>query len=222
MFRVLFLSVLALSMFGYSHGADNLPLLFEDNFAKGSDRWAFSDSSCWKIVDAKDGGKALSQFKKNSAFKPPHRSPYHFALVKDLSVGDFVLESKMLSTIKDYNHRDLCLFFGYQDPAHFYYVHLGKKTDDHANQIFIVDGSDRKKISTKTTPGTNWTDAWHKARIKRDVSTGSIEVFFDDMNEPVMTATNKNFLWGQVGVGTFDDTGDWADVKVYGVKAKAK
>ncbi|RLS22207.1 MAG: hypothetical protein DWH70_12395, partial [Planctomycetota bacterium] len=118
MFRVLFLSVLALSMFGYSHGADNLPLLFEDNFAKGSDRWAFSDSSCWKIVDSKDGFKALSQFKKNSGFKPPHRSPYHFALVKDLSVGDFVLETKMLSTIKDYNHRDLCLFFGYQDPAH--------------------------------------------------------------------------------------------------------
>lgn len=71
--------------------------------------------------------------------------------MKDLSVGDFVLDTKMLSTIKDYNHRDLCLFFGYQDPAHFYYVHLGKKTDDHANQIFIVDGSDRKKISTMTT-----------------------------------------------------------------------
>lgn len=36
MFRLLFLSVLSLSMFGYSHGADNLPLLFEENFAKGS------------------------------------------------------------------------------------------------------------------------------------------------------------------------------------------
>jgi hypothetical protein len=42
------------------------------------------------------------------------------------------------------------------------------------------------------------------------------------MNEPVMTATNKNFLWGQVGVGTFDDTGDWTDVKIFGVKAKGK
>jgi len=222
MFRLLFLSVLAFSMFGYSYGADNLPLLFEDDFTKGFGRWVFSDSSCWKIVDAKDGFKALSQFKKASAFKPPHRSPYHFALVKDLIVGDFVLETKMLSTIKDYNHRDLCLFFGYQDPAHFYYVHLGKKTDDHANQIFIVDGSDRKKISIKTTPGTNWTDSWHKARIKRNVSTGSIEVFFDDMNEPIMTATNKNFTHGKVGVGTFDDTGDWADFKIFGEKAKGK
>ena len=222
MFRLLFLGVLALSMFGYSYGADNLPLLFEDNFTKGVDHWFFSDSSCWKIIDAKDGSKALSQFKKASGFKPPHRSPYHFALVKDLSVADFVLETKMLSTIKDYNHRDLCLFFGYQDPAHFYYVHLGKKTDDHANQIFIVDGSDRKKISIKTTPGTNWTDSWHKARIKRNIQTGSIEVFFDDMNEPIMTATNKNFTHGKVGVGTFDDTGDWADFKLFGVKAKDK
>ena len=128
----------------------------------------------------------------------------------------------MLSTIKDYNHRDLCLFFGYQDPAHFYYVHLGKKTDDHANQIFIVDGSDRKKISIKTTPGTNWTESWHKARIKRDIKSGSIEVFFDDMSQPVMTANNKNFTWGKIGVGSFDDTGDWADVKIFGVKAQGK
>ncbi|MFM7097213.1 MAG: hypothetical protein ACKO16_07315 [Gemmataceae bacterium] len=222
MFRMLFIVVLAVSMFGYSHGADNLPLVFEDNFGKGMDHWSFSDSSCWKIVELKDGSKALSQFKKVSSFKPPHRSPYHFALVKDLVVEDFVLETKMLSTIKDYNHRDLCLFFGYQDPAHFYYVHLGKKTDDHANQIFIVDGSDRKKISIKTTPGTNWTESWHKARIKRDIKSGSIEVFFDDMSQPVMTANNKNFTWGKVGVGSFDDTGDWADVKIFGVKAKGK
>ncbi len=222
MLRLIFLVFLSLFMCGYSLSADNLPLLFEDNFQKGLDRWSFSDSSCWKIVDVKGEGKALSQFKKISSFKPPHRSPYHFALIKDLSLGDFVFDAKLLSTIKDYNHRDLCLFLGYQDPAHFYYVHLGKKTDDHANQIFIVNGSDRKKISTKTTPGTNWTEAWHKARIIRNVNSGAIEVFFDDMKNPVMAASDKTFLWGQIGVGTFDDTGDWTDIKVQGVKVAPK
>lgn len=43
--------------------------------------------------------------------------------------------------------RDACLVFGYQDPSHFYYVHLGKQADDHANQVFIVNDAAQLKIS---------------------------------------------------------------------------
>ena len=86
-----------------------------------------------------------------------------------------MLEVKLQSTVKDYDHRSLVLVFGYQDPAHFYYVHFGKKTDDHANQIFIVNGAPRLKISTKTTPGTAWDDAWHEVKIVRNVGDGSID-----------------------------------------------
>jgi hypothetical protein len=116
----------------------------------------------------------------------------------------------------------MCLFFGYQDPAHFYYVHLGQKTDDHANQIFIVNGAPRTKISTKTTEGTKWDNQWHPVKIIRLVSDGTIQVFFDDMKTPAMTATDKTFTWGQVGLGSFDDTGNWTDVKLHGVKVAKK
>jgi len=114
----------------------------------------------------------------------------------------------------------MCLFFGFQDPAHLYYVHLGKKTDDQANQIFVVNNEPRKKISTTTTAGTPWTDDWHHARVIRKVETGAIQVFFDDMEKPAMTATDKTFAWGQVGIGTFDDTGNFDDVTVYGKKVE--
>src|SRR6516164_5039573 len=90
------------------------PLLFEDDFGKGADRWEPSGPKAWKVIDAK-GGKAYSLFNKKSEFTPPHRSPLHYALVKDLSVGDFVLDVRCKSTIADYPHRDLCFFFGYQD-----------------------------------------------------------------------------------------------------------
>jgi hypothetical protein len=193
------------------------PLLFEDDFGKGADRWEASDAKAWKIVDVK-GGKAYSLFKQ-SDFKPPHRSPLNYSLIKDVSVGDFVFEASCKSTVKDYPHRDLCIFFGYQDKAHFYYAHLGKKTDDHCNQIFIVNGADRNKISTKTTEGTPWTDDWHRVKVVRKVADGTIEVFFDDLKTPAMTATDKTFKWGRVGVGSFDDLGDWKDVKLHGVKA---
>jgi hypothetical protein len=193
------------------------PLVFEDDFKKGADHWEPSDPKVWKVIDAKDG-KAYSLFENKTEFKPPHRSPFLYALVKDLTVGDCILDVKCKSTIKDYPHRDLCFLFGYQDRDHFYYAHLGKKTDDHCNQIFIVDGADRKKISTKTTEGTPWTDDWHHVRIVRKVADGTIEVFFDDMKTPIMTATDKTFTSGRVGIGSFDDTGDFRDVKVYGIK----
>jgi hypothetical protein len=198
--------------------AEKPPLLFQDDFRKGAGRWQPTDAAAWKVIDA-DKGKAYSQFRQ-SKYKPPHRSPLNFALVKDLVVGDVVVEARVRSTTKDYPHRDMCLIFGYQDAAHFYYVHFGKKADDHANQIFIANGEPRKKISTKSSDGTPWTDDWHHVKVVRRVTDGGIEIYFDDMKNPVMTARDKTFTWGQVGVGSFDDTGDWTDVKVYGQRAE--
>jgi hypothetical protein len=135
-------------------------------------------------------------------------------------VSDFVLVAKVRSTHPDYGHRDVCLFFGYQDPAHFYYVHLGKQADDHANQIFIVNEAPRKKISITSTTGTNWDDEWHNVKIVRKTSDGTIEVYFDDMDKPVMTAKDDTFRWGRIGLGSFDDTSDWDTVKLTGMKAE--
>jgi len=213
--------MLVVASFARAADDKDLPLLFQDDFEKGAGQWEPTDPAAWKVIELDKQGKVFCQFQQ-SKYKPPHRSPLNFALVKDLVVGDFVLDAKCQSTIKDYGHRDLCLFFGHQDPAHFYYVHLGKKTDDHANQIFIVNGADRKKISTKTTDGTNWTDGWHHVKIVRKTADGAIEIYFDDLKTPVMTATDKTFLWGCLGVGCFDDTGNWDDVKVRGVKAEKK
>jgi hypothetical protein len=203
-----------------SAGEKSLPLLFEDDFEKGAERWQPSDAKAWKIVKT-DQGHYYSQFQQ-SKIKTPHRSPFNFSLVKDLKVTDFILEAKVLSTGKDGDHRDMCLFFGYQDPAHFYYVHMAKKADDRANQIFIVNGADRVKISTKSSKGTPWDDKWHDVKIARQVKDGTIEVYWDDMKTPIMTATDKTFAWGQVGVGSFDDSGHWADVKVHGKRHEKK
>lgn len=200
--------------------AAELPVLFEDNFTTGAERWEPTDAKAWKVIDTKEG-KAYSQFQQ-SKYKPPHRSPFNFALIKDLSVTDFVFDARLQSTGKDGPHRDMCLFFGYQDPAHFYYVHIAKRADDHANQIFIVNGEPRKKISMKTTEGTPWDDAWHRVKIIRSVADGRIEIYFDDLKTPIMTATDKTFAWGRVGIGSFDDSGNWTEIRLRGTKADKK
>ena len=196
-----------------------LPLVFCDDFQSASSgNWVPGDAKAWKMTKLGDNF-VFEQFQQ-SKVKNPVRSPFNRCLIKDVAVSDFVLDLKLQSTKKDYGHRDLCLFFGFQDPSHHYYVHFGKKTDDHANQIFIVNDKPRTKISTKTTAGTNWDDEWHHARIVRDVKFGSIEIYFDDMKKPVMTATDKTFAWGKVGIGSFDDTGRFDDVYLFGHEVK--
>ena len=99
---------------------------------------------------------------------------------------------------------------------------LGKQADDHANQIFIVNGAARTKISLTSTSGTNWDDKWHTVRVVRKAGSGEIEIYYDDMTKPVMTAKDKTFAWGRIGVGTFDDTSDWDDIVVRGVAVEKK
>jgi hypothetical protein len=185
-----------------------------EDFENGAARWRPTDAKSWKVLETPEG-KVYSLF-ADSKYEPKHRSPVNIAILDDTVVGDFSLDLKLQSTVEDYNHRSLVIVFGYQDPAHFYYVHFGKKTDDHANQIFIVNDAPRVKISTKTTPGTNWDDAWHNVRITRNAADGAIAVYFDNMQEPVMTAVDKTFAWGKIGVGAFDDLGNFDEIVLRG------
>ncbi len=188
----------------------HLPERAREDFEQGNSGWRFTDAAAWRLENA-GGSTVLHQFQR-SRYKPPHRSPYNIALWKSHDVTDFVLTARVRSTTRDYPHRDVCLFFGYQDPAHFYYVHFGKRADDHANQIFIVNGKARTKISEKSTKGTPWNDDWHTVRVVRRVGDGTIEVYFDDMNHPVMVAHDQTFDHGLVGIGSFDDTAQWDDI----------
>ena len=193
------------------------PLLFETDFEDdGLDSWQPTDPNAWRIEDGR-GGKVLALFGK-SDYKPEVRSPYNISIIEDTLVRSFVLELRMLSTTKDYAHRDLCLFFGHQDPSHFYYVHIANKSDPHSNSIFIVDGEDRVSIAQTRAAGTKWDDNWHTVRLTRDVEKGSIEVFFDDMTTPIMAAVDKRLAWGKIGVGSFDDTGRFDDLRLYALQ----
>lgn len=197
-----------------------VPLVLAEDFEQGkAARWEPTDPTAWTMGE-KDGNHFYSLIKKQSDFKPPVRSPFNRALLKDVELSDVIIDAKVQSTIPDYGHRDLCLFFGYQDDSHLYYVHLGKQADDHANQIFIVNGEPRKKISLQSTEGTNWTDEWHHVRVIRNTQSGEIRVYFDNMDEPVMRAVDKTFLWGRVGIGSFDDTGNFDDVHIYGKRVE--
>lgn len=193
-----------------------LPLVFTEDFEEGAERWRPTDPVMWKITQ-EPGGNRVYHLLGKSNFEPPYRSPFSFSLREDAVVGDFVFTARVKTLQKSLPHRDMCVIFGYQNPARFYYVHLGERTDPHANQIFIVNDAPRVKISERTSEGTPWKDdTWHHVKIVRKVETGLIEVYFDDMQTPQMVAHDKTFTWGKIGLGSFDDMGQWDDVTLHG------
>ena len=60
------------------------------------------------------------------------------ALIRDVKMDSFELTFRVKSTLNTGNHRDCCIFFNYQDPTHFYYVHLGAKPDPASGQIISM------------------------------------------------------------------------------------
>jgi hypothetical protein len=213
-------AILCLAVLGCVHRAvadDPWPILAKVDF-DDADRmkWRFSDPKAFGFVDH-EKGKVLAIIGKSS-LKPKHRSPLLYALLEKPTVGDFQLDLKMKSAPNESAHRDLCLFFGFQDADHFYYSHIAKSADPHAHSIFLVNGADRVSIAKDRTKGVEWGDAWRKIRLVR--KSPEIAVYFDDMEKPVMKAEDDTFKWGKVGVGSFDDTGWFDDFVLKGVEHK--
>jgi len=195
--------------------SDSKGVVVRDDFERDEpDGWDFTDRAAWRIVREPGRDSRVLELFQASKYEPSVRSPFNIALRREVEPGEFVMDVKVRSTTRDYGHRDLCLIFGHVDPSHFYYVHIAKEADPHANSIFLVDGKPRVSIAETRTKGTAWTDGWHDVRLKRDAASGLIEVFFDDMTHPIMTAHDKTHSRGRIGLGSFDDTGMFDDLVV--------
>lgn len=201
---------------------DGLPLVFHEDFSDGEkakERFDFLDPADWKMTKDEQGNWVLSLFQRPSAKtgKTEVRSPFGRAMVKDLYVGPFIMEVKLKSTIKPYGHQDLCLFLGEQGVSHLYYVHFGRVPDPNAGNIFIVNASPRKNLLPPHKKEVDWTADYHTATLERK-EDGTISVSFD--GKPYLSVNDKTFMAGRVGVGSFDDTGDFAEITVWGKKVE--
>lgn len=200
-----------------------LKLLYAQDFSDPAavNDFAFTDPKVWKIGQTDDGQAYLQQSEK-SDYKYPHRSPFNIGLIDNHRFGSFVMEAEVQQTSREYGHRDVCLFFSFVDPSHFYYNHIASVADDHANNVFIVNDAPRTKIAVKTTTGYDWAARdWHKVRIVRDIDAGYYAVYLNDSEEPEMVATDLDMTWGHIGFGTFDDSMRVRNIKIWGEESRA-
>jgi hypothetical protein len=195
--------------------ADEAGVVFREDFESGIDRWEVLDPATWRLSKT-EGNSTFEITKRETDYVPPVRSPGHVALVKDLELESFEITFRVRSTKDTGNHRDCCVFFAYQDDQNFYYAHLGAKPDPHSGQIMIVQEAPRLAL-TENKKLVPWDDQWHTVRLVRRMPEGSIEVFFDDMNEPLMSVVDKTFGKGRIGIGSFDDMNEFDDVVIRGL-----
>lgn len=212
-------SVLAVFLLTAATGpgkAEELSFPFESKESLAG--WIFTQPDRWTWTDG-----TLHLLGVSSQYKPPHRSPHSIALLKDRVFGDFVLTARVKTLQTSRGHRDMCLFFGWQDPANFYYVHLGEKVDPNSSQVFIVKNAPRTPITKENSGGIPWKDdTWHEVKLVREAESGRIDVFFDDMTKPAKSAVDKTFAWGMIGLGSFDDLGQWDEVRINGTLLSGK
>ncbi|HZN38021.1 MAG TPA: hypothetical protein VFD82_04415 [Planctomycetota bacterium] len=191
------------------------PLVYAEDFATpdGLAGFAFTDPASWRWSDVH--GRASLTLLGGSRYEPPFRSPTSIALVPDLEVADFDLEVDLLQTGRDYAHRDLCLFFGWQSPTRFYYVHLATTPDANAHNVFRVADAPRTNLAPVAARGVDWGTSWHHVRLERRAAAGTIRLFWDRAAEPILTAACTAFDWGRIGLGSFDDSGCMTSIRVW-------
>ena len=196
-------------------------LVYEQEFLDASSKNDFvtTDASVWNWGKDKKYGYIEHSRKSDYTYKV--RSPYNIALVRKIVVKEFILDAKLQQTGKEYGHRDMCVFYNFQDRSNFYYTHIASVTDKHAHNCFIVRDKPRIKISFETTDGHNWSaHKWHDLRVIRKYKSGEIAIYMNDLSKPIMRAVDKTFEWGQVGFGSFDDTGRIGSIQLYAPEVK--
>lgn len=201
----------------------SLPLLLERHFDTPASlrELVFSDPAAWRHAARGDGFSL--ELARQSQYQPPFRSPVNLALLPEVVGPEFVLQADLLQTGREYGHRDMCVVFGFQDPAHYYYIHLASAADDHAHNVFIVNGAARTRIARRTSTGVDWgTNRWHTVRVERRSNPASLRVFFDDPAAPIMEAADNTFGAGFIGFGSFDDTGLIDNLRVWSSPAEPR
>jgi hypothetical protein len=201
---------------------EELPWLAASDFESGkAEGWKPNDPVHWQVSE-RDGSTVYELTAPGEMGKV--RAPTSWSLIAGHDVTSFVLSGRLKCLADPANpHRDICIFFHFQDPTHFAYVHFSASSDDAHNIIALVNGADRIKINAEPAGNSVFrlTDKeWHHFKVACDAASGKIEAFLDDLEVPILTAVDKTLGHGLAGVGSFDDTGCFDDITLRGIEKK--
>jgi hypothetical protein len=173
--------------------------------------WTVPVASDWKI-DRVDGTEVLRLVGHRGPLPGPRR-PIQFALSDSGNYGRLTFDADVKPL-----GGSLLLVFAYRDEAHFDYAHLsvdpGSKQPVH-NGIFHVYGGERVRISSEQGPAAfSTTGRWYHVTLVHDAVNGTVAVTVDGAPVPALDAVDRSLGAGKAGIGSFDETGEFKNVKI--------
>jgi hypothetical protein len=182
-------------------------------------QWMVFELSDWK-TETEDSTPVLRLLTGREPLPGPRR-PFQFALATDTpDYRQVTVEGDIRPT-----KRSCIIVFAYRDKAHFDYAHLSTDTATKQpvhNGIFHVYGGERVRISSEAGPAAfPEINRWYHVRLVHDGKTGAVDVTVDDRPVPALHAVDLSLHSGKVGIGSFDETGDFRNIKITGTPLKA-
>jgi hypothetical protein len=182
-----------------------------DTFDVFNLHWSVFAASDWKI-DREDDTQVLRLVTSREPLPGPRR-PIQFALAETPDYGRLTIEADAMPL-----GSALLIVFAYRDKAHFDYAHLATDTGTQQpvhNGIMHVYGGERVRISQESgPPAFSASGRWHHVKLEHDAVSGTVTVFVDGRANPALTAVDRSLGAGKFGIGSFDETGAFKNVKI--------
>ena len=180
-------------------------------------KWTVPIGADWQITS--DNGTPVLHMTQGREPLPGPRRPFQFAMAEtaEFSSARVELDAKPLK-------RSLIVVYAYRDPSHFDYVHFSTDTATKQpvhNGVFHVFGGERVRISSTAGPAAfEMKDRWYHLQVKWDGATGEVEAVVDGKPVPSLKAVDLSLNSGKIGIGSFDETADFKNVKIEGTPAQ--
>ncbi len=175
-------------------------------------QWAVQDAADWSVT--KDGGTAVMHLLRKGEPGVPRR-PTKFAIAETPMFRKVTVEVEMLR-----EGRSLIIVYGWQDKDHWNYAHVSsdeaKKQNVH-NGMFHVFGGERVRISSLDGPSSfAETPAWTPVKLVFDGESGRCHVEVNGRRNPSLEAVDLSLRHGRVGLGSFNETGSFRNLRIQG------
>tara|TARA_R110002096_G_scaffold43403_4_gene116939 strand:- start:2568 stop:2915 length:348 start_codon:yes stop_codon:yes gene_type:complete len=79
----------------HSIAANDLPILFKEDFKRGSSTWKTTDPNAWQVRELDGTSNRVLELFGKSKYEPLLRSPFNLAVMKYHTVGNFVLTTRV-------------------------------------------------------------------------------------------------------------------------------
>lgn len=171
----------------------------------------------WTVQNLADWVVTPTELSLRTPGTPPPglpRRPQKFALAETEPFRKVTVEADIRR-----GKRSLIIVYSWQDKDHYNYAHISSDsaTDQvHHNGMFHVFGGERVRISALDGPASLPTQDWTPVKLVFDGDAGRCHVEVNGKRNLSLDAYDLSLRHGRVGLGSFDEFGDFRNVKIKG------